>query len=222
MYISGVEIKDKNWNSIDDYLISYVSTERKEKIKSYYFAIDKKLSLYAALLVRMELSILTKIPTNQLIIKCDGNGKPFIASDPQYNFNISHTKCFVLCSIVKSGRVGVDVEKIGSVHWEVVERCFNEEEKGYVLGLDDKINNQRFFEVWTKKEAYIKFLGKGIDNSLNKIDTLSKTLSSNYISWLENSYLCTVYSSDSYVHQMKIYSEKEIVNFYLYEQRVYK
>lgn len=85
------------------------------------------------------------------------NGKPYFKNYPDFHFNISHTDGAIAISF-SNFPVGVDIEKIRNVNFDVAKRYFNENEKAYILENNKNIN-RRFFEIWTKKEAYIKRYG---------------------------------------------------------------
>mgnify|MGYP001624912330 CR=1 FL=1 len=54
-HIYSLSFHESSWTRYDTSLLSFVSKERRNKILNYHFDIDKKLSLYAALLTRMEI-----------------------------------------------------------------------------------------------------------------------------------------------------------------------
>ena len=57
------------WTPIDEQLLSAVSPQRQERIKKYTYAAGRRLSLYAALLSRMGISLLTGIPAKDLAFR---------------------------------------------------------------------------------------------------------------------------------------------------------
>jgi 4'-phosphopantetheinyl transferase len=87
-------------------------------------------------------------------------GKPYLVNYPNVYFNISHTRGAIACA-VSDNPVGVDIESIRKINLRVVSYFFSQQEKDYILA-DPKNIDLRFTEVWTKKEAYLKFIGKGI------------------------------------------------------------
>ena len=75
------------------------------------------------------------------------------------------------CCAVSREPVGIDIEEIRPIKIKLCDRVCVDEEKSYVLGdwqgADDGLCKdpevtQRFFEIWTGKEAYFKKLGTGI------------------------------------------------------------
>lgn len=98
------------------------------------------------------------------ILKTD-NGKPYIKTCHSLYFNVSHSKDLQAVAISDS-EVGVDIEFIRKVDLRAVKR-FTKAEEEYILSENSL---ERFFEVWTKKEAYLKYNGVGLSGGLNSFN----------------------------------------------------
>lgn|SRR5574344_1026484 len=90
------------------------------------------------------------------------NGKPYI-KDSNIYFSISHSIDRVVCAI-SDKEIGIDIEKI----------------RDYDLSLNKELNinaknNVDFFKEYTRREAYIKKLGKSLKDiysiKYNNVDT---------------------------------------------------
>jgi len=83
-------------------------------------------------------------------------GRPFFAAGPE--FSVSHSGEYWACAFAEE-RVGLDLQlrKIKSPPEKIAARFFHPlevkwlEENGY----------ERFFDVWSAKESYVKFTGRG-------------------------------------------------------------
>lgn len=104
---------------------------------------------------------------NTEIVKTE-KGKPYFKYIPDLFFSISH-KDEVTVIVLSDCEVGVDVEKIKKADLRVTRR-FLKEEIDYITKCD---SDRRFFEVWTKKEAYLKCKGTGISGGLNSVNVLN-------------------------------------------------
>ena len=81
--------------------------------------------------------------------------KPFFQEGP--DFNISHSHDRVVCAVSAGAQIGVDMEKEVSLDSYQLKKYFNEEELHYI----DK-DKERFYEVWTRKEAILKAANSGL------------------------------------------------------------
>lgn len=95
------------------------------------------------------------------------NGKPILESG-EYGFSISYTNDHVYIAIVRHDVIGLDVEQINSIDLNVSKEFMSESE---LVKLEESINKyEYFYKIWTLKEAYLKLLGTGIDNTMTDIE----------------------------------------------------
>lgn len=81
-------------------------------------------------------------------------GKPRLPNGP--DFSIAHTHGLVACALAASGRVGLDVERAGSVSPRTVERILSDAERTPDGTARDPT------DTWVMKEAVVKLAGRGI------------------------------------------------------------
>lgn len=212
MNIYYLLMDNTDWGEQDKRLLQAVSERRREKVMRYRFLADRRLSLYSALLVRMELSLVTGIPANELRFSGELNQKPVFLSEAQYRFSVSHTRNVILCGISSHGDVGVDVERINTAPLDIMELVFHPEEIAYVQEASAYLKNIRFYEIWTKKEAYTKQMGVGLGDNPTLFNTLEH--SDCFSIWRQDDYMCCVYEEGTAFHQMSCISVKEIQQYY--------
>lgn len=212
MNIYYLLMDNKAWGEQDKRLLQAVSKRRREKVMSYRFPVDRRLSLYSALLARMELSLATGIPVSELRFSSKLNQKPFFLSAVQYCFSVSHTRNMILCGISSHGDVGVDVEQINTAPLDVMELVFHPEEISYVQMAPEHLKNVCFYEIWTKKEAYTKQRGVGLGDNPTSFNTLEH--SDCFFTWQQDDYMCCVYEEGTTFHQISCISENEIQQYY--------
>lgn len=99
------------------------------------------------------------------------NGQPYLTGCALY-VSISHCQQKVACAVSREP-VGVDLERIRPVNLQLCRHICLAEEKAYLLGRHREYEDRecqdpkvldRFFEIWTAKEAYFKKSGTGITN----------------------------------------------------------
>ncbi|MER0238787.1 4'-phosphopantetheinyl transferase superfamily protein [Fulvimarina sp. MAC8] len=106
----------------------------------------------------------------------NGFGRPAIdwsatgAKPSKLFFNLSHTRGLVALAVGLSQDIGVDVEAItrGAPDHDIARRFFTEDEADWIdAGADEGERTERFFALWTLKEAYIKARGMGLSLPLD-------------------------------------------------------
>lgn len=100
--------------------------------------------------------------------------KPYF--DDSIDFNISHSGEYVVCALSLTGKVGVDVERLQEVPLNDFKDNFSHYEWQTILKADNQMYS--FFKQWTKKEAFLKAIGVGLNLSLKNIE-----IKDNKIAW---------------------------------------
>lgn len=160
------------FDTYSDYL-KLVSKERISKINRFKTNDLKIVSLFAELLIKEQISAELSIPWKNIQFEYNTFGKPSLKSNPDYYFSISHCKnCIAFISDISP--IGIDIEQIKTTNLNIAKRFFTTHEYQYIFNSNDTISS--FFEIWTKKEAYIKMLGVGLSKPLNSFDVLNPNL----------------------------------------------
>lgn len=99
-------------------------------------------------------------------------GKPSLAGEESLRFNLSHSHEVALVAVTRDAAVGVDVEHIRAdfASDEIAKRFFSRLEVETFSALPDDERVAAFFRCWARKEAYIKAIGKGLSQSLDRFD----------------------------------------------------
>ncbi len=93
-------------------------------------------------------------------------GKPYLKNAPSIHFNISHSGSIAMCAL-HDAPVGIDVEAVRRVD-EGVEKRFMSEQELYVYNAAlDRVS--MFYKIWTLKESYVKFCGRGLGTALHQL-----------------------------------------------------
>lgn len=190
--------------------------DKQHRIERYKFDIDKKLSLYAKLLLRKCISTLLQVPLCEIQIQQEELQKPTLINSEELDFNYSHTRSAILLGISTYGKIGVDIEPISEHIPDDLHSFFHKCEIEYIEKADD--SKKAFFEIRTKKEAYTKYLGLGLSADLVSINTLSSSMGNHFKTWQQDSYICSVYADeivDCHV-PLTIVTENDIQDYYFY------
>ncbi len=101
-------------------------------------------------------------------------GKPLLADDtiPPLRFNLSHAHGLGLLAVTLGREIGVDVERIRDDldREPLAERFFSPREVADLKALPPELRREAFYQCWTRKEAYIKAVGKGLSLPLDRFD----------------------------------------------------
>jgi 4'-phosphopantetheinyl transferase len=151
-----------------------LNAEEVRRAQRFLRAQDRRRYLITRALVRTVLSRYAGVPPRQLSFTENPHGKPaLVGTDPRIDgpaFNLSHCEGVIVLALAHRRALGVDVEKTAAqpapVH--IAERYFATEEAAQLRALPGEMQQQRFYEYWTLKEAYIKACGKGLSIPLDR------------------------------------------------------
>ena len=200
-YCANIDVFDKESFFADS--LEKVDEKRREKVLRCKNEADQKRSLLAGLLLRYGLEA-AGYSYDEVVIDVTSTGKPYIISDMPIHFSISHSGEYVGC-VISDEPVGLDIEFSGKPIFSLEKRqtleamakkCLSEAEKSI---FDSSLEKEKLFLVyWTKKEAYSKFLGKGLGVDFSEIDT-EDSKKNFWTSWTRDGYHVSIYrKSQSY------------------------
>lgn len=164
LYISSIRALDNPGLYERAYLSA--SSQRKEKVDRLRSEEDRKRSLMAEILLQKALND-QHIDIPELRYGYNEYGKPYLPDQPEFHFNISHAKEYVIC-VFSDEEAGCDIEKIRKYDLNVAKRFFAPDEYEQLLSCSDEQKRAvLFFRYWTLKESYLKFKGGGLSIPLN-------------------------------------------------------
>lgn len=142
-------------------------------------------------------------------------GKPVLSQqhDSSIEFNVAHTPGKIIAAFYRNYCVGVDIESRtrNTDFLKLAKRFFSETEFNQVAELDGQPQKDRFLEIWTLKEAFLKCEGCGITVPLDSFSfnfvedqAINLSIASDYIGqWdvslfdIDDRYICAVASHKS-------------------------
>lgn len=166
---------------VDDLVLArlrlLLSHEERRQEAGFYFADDRKRYLVTRAMVRELLSRYASTGPEHWVFSKNAYGKPIIAdvildADDQardLSFNISHTRGLIALAVTRARDLGIDVENVASrrVSLDVANKFFSATEVAELARVAPDEQQDRFFEYWTFKEAYIKARGMGLSLPLD-------------------------------------------------------
>lgn len=126
-------------------------------------------------------------------MKYQQGGKPILTGNSSISFNLSHAGDYAVCAVANT-LVGIDIEGQHKMNEKVMKRYFSEAEKNWVNENAEE-KKERFFRLWTAKEALSKATGKGLSQIMEGIYFKTGERLTLENQELKSSY--TIYESDS-------------------------
>lgn len=154
------------------FLYRCLPAERRELVNRTKKEEIAKKRIYVGAFLQYVLSKESGVPVENLRYRYNQWGKPELdvenlKENVPLHFNLSHSGDYVTVA-VSDAAVGIDVEYKVRNYESVAKRCFCKEEYEDIISLEsDMQRERRFLEYWTMKEAYVKYVGKGLQIPLN-------------------------------------------------------
>ncbi|MDQ1919237.1 4'-phosphopantetheinyl transferase family protein [Massilia pseudoviolaceinigra] len=155
-------------------LLTHLNESERAQQLRFHFADDRLRYLATRALVRTVLSRYAPLEPADWVFTPNDYGRPAIANDhPQartLSFNLSHTRGLIAMAVTRDRVLGVDVENLSAreISGAIAEHFFSPAEVAELAGVPPERRQDRFFEYWTFKEAYIKARGMGLSIPLDR------------------------------------------------------
>ncbi|MBL9090150.1 MAG: 4'-phosphopantetheinyl transferase superfamily protein [Planctomycetaceae bacterium] len=148
-------------------LAATLDDDERTRMTRFLFERDRRSYAISHGLLRIILSAYAAVEPSLWRYRHNDYGKPEIAEPAQHcalRFNLSHTRGAMLCGVTRDGELGVDVEATArdASCVELADRYFSPSEVADLRRLPIDARRDRFFRLWTLKEAYIKARGMGL------------------------------------------------------------
>ncbi len=146
----------------------WLTAEEDHKRLRYRFEKHQHQYLITRALIRSTLShYIPDTPPQDWRFELNHWGKPTLMSMQNPHglvFNLSHADGLIVCAVTQNHALGVDVENVtrDGETIKIADRYFSPQEYQALIALPEHLQNDRFFDLWTLKESYIKACGKGL------------------------------------------------------------
>jgi len=152
-----------------DLLASYrqlLDAEETARHKRFIFDRHRHQFLVTRALVRSVLAQYEGADSAALQFGRNGYGKPHLCKGSRagLQFNVSHCEGLIALAVVEGHDIGVDAENLQrkTDTDRLAERYFSPQEYRDFEELEGQKRHERFFDLWTLKESYIKACGMGL------------------------------------------------------------
>ena len=98
------------------------------------------------------------------------HGKPSVAAPAlPFHFNLTHTHGLIALALSREPELGIDAEaRTRRAPLDIVDRFFAPPEAQPLWALPEDARSDRFFLLWTLKEAYLKACARGLSVPLSQ------------------------------------------------------
>lgn len=171
------------WMVMDDLqaqsqvLLSFLSEDETARAAQYRFEQDRNAYVTVRALLRILLGRYLEGDGHSLRFDYNSFGKPYVRAP--IAFNVAHTRqagllAFMLDAPVGGDSIGVDIERLRPeiVTDELASQVLSPLELARYRASREK--SQLFFDIWTRKEAYVKALGTGLSTPLPSLTVLDQ------------------------------------------------
>lgn len=139
-----------------------LQAEELRRAQRYHRAVDYHRFLLGRAALRLVLGAYTRLPPASLHFEPGATKKPLLREAPGLHYNVSHAGEWVVLAVA-GFEVGIDVERLDPLFafQDVLDHSFSPAEKAFVEYSHSP--HRAFYQLWTRKEAFVKATGRGID-----------------------------------------------------------
>ncbi|MGA9977113.1 MAG: 4'-phosphopantetheinyl transferase superfamily protein [Candidatus Sulfotelmatobacter sp.] len=144
-----------------------LAPDEKNRAQRFVFQPDRNSYIAARGILRELLGRYLSQTPDEIEFDYGPQGKPALrneSSQRPVQFNVSHSHGVALFAFAVGRQVGVDVELVRPdfAGEKIAERFFSPQEVMELRSLPPAVQDEGFFLCWTRKEAYIKARGEGL------------------------------------------------------------
>jgi 4'-phosphopantetheinyl transferase len=152
-----------------------LSDDECARMDRFQFEADRRRYLVGRAVLRTLLGRRLGIGPGAVRFSYSAYEQPLLAADlaaSRLQFSVSHSGELVLVALTQGRAVGVDVERIRTdlAVDKIATRFFSPRERDILAAVPATRQHDAFFACWTRKEAYIKARGDGLNLPLDAFD----------------------------------------------------
>lgn len=157
--------------------LQILSPSEKEKAARFRFEEDRGRFIMGRAVLRELSSQYLGCKTKEVGIGYRQFGKPYCENSSLLKFNLSHSNNLAVIGFSSNLEIGIDVERVRPDYdfSDIAQTVFSPNELLLLNKLAPAGRLARFYELWTRKEAFIKGVGYGLSFplSLKEISVVS-------------------------------------------------
>ena len=161
-------LSDIDSGCVNSETLRCLSDEEVTRAGTYAFEQHRKRYIKVRRALRDLLGRYTGCRPDDVDIVYNSYGKPHIEAPIEFNVSYSHRMGVIALAV--DTMLGADIEQVRLIPeaGDIVRSQFSDAERQAYFNLPDADRNGAFFEIWTRKEAFIKAIGRGLSFPLNE------------------------------------------------------
>ena len=161
------------WSQVGDICESVLTSQELQQAQEFRFHQGRERFILGRGMMRHVLAHWLRIPATEVVFRFTGHGKPHLAdaaSDVQ--FNLSHSGDLILLAVTRGVQLGVDIERRREIKRrdQIAQGILAAKELKEYEALSEPERQSAFFTIWTRKEAIIKAVGRGLSFPLTELE----------------------------------------------------
>jgi 4'-phosphopantetheinyl transferase len=154
---------------------SALSSEEEVRASRFRFPNHREQWRTTRILLRLLLGRYLETPAREIAFQRGPHGKPYLKnpSQPDFQFNTSHSGDYSVFAFTRRAEVGVDIEHIRNDlkrRDDIARKYFARGEQEHLQATPESERDRVFVECWTRKEAFVKARGDGLFSGLSEFE----------------------------------------------------
>jgi len=148
-----------------------LNDSERQKAQAFKLPLMRDRYIAVRVLLRRTLAGYLHADPADLAFEIGEHGKPRLACG-SLHFNLSHSGDSLIIAVADFPDIGIDIESIkprASLE-SIARRCFSDREFERWQLLPEAERTKTFYRLWTKKEAFVKAVGRGIALGLEQCE----------------------------------------------------
>lgn len=144
--------------------LSWLSGDEWTRAKRFAHERDRRRSVAARTALRRVLSDAGQGDPARLIFRYNAWGKPCLDAPNAMAFNVTHSDELALIALGESVEIGIDLEMLRDLPdaLDLAKEHFSAGERAILERLEARQRARSFLTGWTRKEAWVKAMGRGL------------------------------------------------------------
>jgi 4'-phosphopantetheinyl transferase len=155
------------------HLTELLSNNERSRANAFVHAKDRERFIISHGILRILIGCYLEVAPDELQFSQGPYKKPCLDSaytDSNIQFNLSHSQGYALLALTRQRQIGVDIEYMQPLTnmEQIAANTFSPQENWELENLPPQERLAAFYNCWTRKEAFVKALGKGLYYPLNR------------------------------------------------------